>query len=275
MPRNPKIKFDTTKIYFGKPYTIDLDDSVGSITVYSPTIGDIIEMGEERFFQTLNIFITNTTQYRLDLWDAGIDWTEISDFDLFVFFYKRIDPEPAKLLFGDLDFSKFEIMYKKIDNEETESEDIEESKGEVALYDRENKIEINYNVYNHISQYLQNVFGIFPEEKITKSQHLKQMYIEKDRRERKNKEWKEEHNKEEARPTLQSTISACVNHPGFKYKLKELEEVGVAEFYDSVRRLMTYEQSTALMKGMYSGFVDGSKIKPKDYDFMRDMYDNK
>ena len=70
---------------------------------------------------------------------------------------------------------------------------------------------------------------------------------------------------------MKSIISAMVNHPGFKYKLKELKEVGVAEFYDSARRLPVYEQSTALLKGMFSGFVDGSKIKPEEYNFMRDI----
>lgn len=70
---------------------------------------------------------------------------------------------------------------------------------------------------------------------------------------------------------MKTIVSSLVNHPGFKYKLKELKEVGVAEFYDSVKRLQIYEQSTALMKGMYSGFIDGSKIKPEDYNFMREI----
>ena len=70
---------------------------------------------------------------------------------------------------------------------------------------------------------------------------------------------------------MKSIISSLINHPGFKYKLKELKEVGVAEFYDYVKRLQVYEQSTALMKGMYSGFVDSSKLKPDDYNFMREI----
>jgi hypothetical protein len=69
---------------------------------------------------------------------------------------------------------------------------------------------------------------------------------------------------------MRSIISACVNHPGFKYKLDELKQVGVCEFYDSVKRLQVYEASTALLKGMYSGMIDSSKINPDEYNFMRD-----
>jgi len=43
---------------------------------------------------------------------------------------------------------------------------------------------------------------------------------------------------------------------------------------DSVQRLQVYESSTAVMKGMYSGFVDGSKIKPENYNWMRSLNNN-
>jgi len=40
---------------------------------------------------------------------------------------------------------------------------------------------------------------------------------------------------------------------------------------DSVQRLQIYESSTALMKGMYSGFLDTSKINKEELNFMRDI----
>jgi hypothetical protein len=70
-------------------------------------------------------------------------------------------------------------------------------------------------------------------------------------------------------------ISACINHPGFKYKLKELKEVGIVEFMDSVQRLQVYESTKSLMSGMYSGFADMSKVDKKLFNFMRDLDDAK
>jgi len=60
----------------------------------------------------------------------GIDWNIWSDFMLFVMLYKNIDPEVSKLMFGDLDFSKFEPLMKKTD---PDSED----DGELILWDEE------------------------------------------------------------------------------------------------------------------------------------------
>lgn len=264
MPRNPKIEFDELQMYFGEPYVIDVEDAVGSITVYSPTIGDILLMGEKKFYQGLNIFICNTTQYRMILWDMGIDWNTFPDFHLFIMFSGQIDKDVANLLFK-MDFSNFEPLKKYKD------ETMDEESVEWVLYDRENEIEINENVYFHFSQYLRSVFGINPEEKFTDNQILKQWYVDKDKRELERNKKLEKQGKTKKTSSMKSIISSLINHPGFKYKLRELKEVGVAEFYDSVRRLQIYEQSTALMKGMYSGFIDGSKIKPEDYNFMRDV----
>lgn len=257
--RNPKIEFDQLQMYFGEPYLIDLEDTDGTITIYQPTIGDIISIGEKKFYQTLNIFITNTTAHRLELWENNprIDWNEISDFELFCMFYKSIDFEVSKIMFKDINFLNFEIVKKELDE-----------KSSLILYDFDSKIEINESVYHHISQYLRNVFNTFPEEKITTDRIMKKWFIEKDKRQLAIDKQKAEKGKLETQ-TIQPLISACLNHPGFKYKLHELKEVGICEFYDSVKRLQVYENTTALMKGMYSGMIDGKKINADDYNFMK------
>lgn len=269
MPRNPKIEFDELRMYFGEPYVIDVEDAEGIVTVYSPTIGDIISMGENKFYQGLNIFICNTTSYRMILWDMGIDWNTFPDFHLFIMLYNQIDPDVGQLLFK-MDFSKF-VPFKKPKISEDEVDENNDEQFEIVLYNHEDGIEINETVYFHFSQYLREIFGIEPEEKITADNTLKSWYITKDRRAAENSKKLEEKGKEKKSHSMKAIVSSFINHPGTKYKLSELKEVGVAEFYDSVRRLQVYEQSTALMKGMYSGFVDSSKIKSEDYNFMRDI----
>lgn len=245
-------------MYFGEPYKIPtLNDK--TITLLQPTIGDIIHVGESKFYTTLNIFITNTTSYRLPLWEAGIDWNEFSDYNLFLMLYKSIDQEIADLLFENVNFSNYQLMNYSLNDDE-----------KIVLYDPESEIIIDEEVYLHFSQYFREVFNIFPEEKVTKDKTLKQWFIDKDRRELDRKKQKEAKG-DVAVTSIQAVISSCVNHPGFKYKLQELRQVGVCEFYDSVKRLQIYEHTTALMKGMYSGFIDSSNIKPESYNFMKEF----
>lgn len=254
-PNYPKIEFNRLKMYFGDDYIINLDGLRGTIVIHQPTIGDLAEIGEDKFFQTLSVFINNTTSSRAMLWDAGIDWNEITDFDLFCITYRTIDPDVSKLIFGDLDWSKFNIY--TFENED---------KAEIRLLNKEDDIEINEDVYQYIHQYLQSVFQMYPEEELTNDKMLKKWWVDKDKREigRRAKEQDKKNTH-----SLQSMISSFINHPGTSYKLRELKEVGVCEFYDSIARLRIYEHTTATLKGMFSGFVDGSKIKPEDYDFMK------
>lgn len=243
-------------MYFGDPYVIDVEDAEGSLTIYQPTIGDIVRLGEKKFYSTLSIFITNTTTYRLPLWESGLDWNVVSDFQLFTMLYKSIDPEAEKLILGDVDITEFGLFQK--------------NESEVILYNPSLNIEINENVYNHMAMYLRTVFSMLPEEKYTDDPILKQWYINKDKRDKEIGEIKEERG-EAKEASIVALISSCVNHPGFKYNLQELRDIGVCQFYDSVKRLQIYENTTSLLKGMYSGMIDGSKIKPDDYNFMKDI----
>lgn len=256
----PTIVFDELQMYFGEPYVVDCEEAVGSLTIYTPSIGDIVKVGQNNFFETLSVFVTNPTQNRLPLWEAGIDWNTLSDFQLFCILYKTINPQISQLLFGDLDWSDFELYTKRYSDDENAEE-------EIVLASKHQQIEINENVYNHIHQYLQTMFNIHPEDELTDGRTMKELWIHKDKIARDQKARKG--NKDEQ--SLKSLISACVNHPGFKYKLNELREVSVAEFYDSVARLQIYETSTACLKGLYSGFVDGSKIDPENYNIFKNM----
>ena len=254
--RYPQIDFDMLQIYCGVPHTVDVPTANGTIDIILPTVGDIVRVGQKRFYETLNIFITNTTSYRLLLWKQGIDWKTLSDFELFCMLYQGIDDEIAGMLFKDIKFSDFTLYSKKIGEDET-----------VVLYNQETDVEINEEVYQNIAQYLRIAFNTHPEEKITKDEGLKRGYIRKDESALKQAELSKDNNDS----SLQPLISACVNHPGFKYNLKEVMDISICEFYDSVKRLQVYENSTALMKGMYSGMIDGSKINPDSYNFMKSI----
>lgn len=257
--RNPIIEFDKLQLYFGEPYVIDIPNADGKITLIQPTIGDVIELHEKRYYMTLNSFTANTTSFRLQLWEKNMDWNEMSDFDLFTMLITTAEKEIYQTFLPDIDFSKFGLFQKQIPNTDEKVK---------VLYDVENKIEINEEVYFHLSQYLRNVFNIFPEEKITKDKILKKWYINKDRRELANREAKKNKGEEEDSGLL-PLISACCNHPGFKYKSSELKELGMYQFYDSVKRLQIYESTTALNHGMYSGFCDTKGIPQENFNFMR------
>lgn len=258
-----KFEFDPLQMYFGEPYVIP-SEVANDITIYEPTIGDILTFGEKKFYSSLNVFVTNPTSNRVMLWDNGLDWNKLSDFDLFLLLYKSLKEDSTRLLFGDIDFQKFQLC-KTTSEGETE-EDVE---GSYILYNQEQNYLIDEKVYNTMSAYLRTMFNIFPKVEKAKGKTTKEWMIMEDRQEM-------ERNKDkEYKSNLLPLISSCVNHPGFKYKTSELKEVHIMEFMDSVQRLQVYESTTALLQGRFSGMIDTSKIDDKEFNFMRDIYATK
>ena len=254
---SPEFKFDRLKMYFGEPYVIETETC--ELQINQPTIGDILEFGEKEFYSMLNTFVANTTSYRLQLWDMGVDWNKISDYELFCMLIKGLDKTATYLLFGDLDFQSFDLFTKKIDDTEV-----------LTLYSRDENIEINEETYRCISEYLRLMFNIYPKVEKAKGKATKEAIIDE---ERMNLELEMKKNNK-SKSILLPLVSSCINHPGFKYKLNELREIGIVQFMDSVQRLQIYESTVALNSGMYSGMCDLSKVDKKLFNFMRDIDDN-
>ena len=245
-------EFDLLKMYFGEPYYIDCDGR--KIKITQPSIGNIMDYGEKEFYSMLHVFISNPTAYRLQLWNMGIDWNKISDYTLFCMLIKGLNVESTRLLFGDLDFRLFELHEKVVDDVEV-----------ITLYNESQNIEIDEITYKHIAEYLRKMFNIYPKVEKAKNKATKEAMI-----------WEDELNlanskKESNKSTLLPLVSACVNHPGFKYKLEDLKTMGIVQFMDSVQRLQIYESTTALMKGLYSGMVDAKGLDKDALNFMRSI----
>ena len=244
-------------MYFGDDYV-----TKNGITIREPKIGEILEFGEKPFYQNLNIFICNPTQYRLPLWKENIDWCKTSDYELFVMLFGGIDPEASKFIFPGINFSSFKIGTLKPESKDEENEEQEPA---TVLYSEENQIFIMENDYLEISSYLRTLFGINPKVEKAKGMATKEALIWEDEEKAKKPERGSD-------STLFPMISACVNHPGFKYKLQELRDVGIYEFMDTVNRLQVYENTRAMLAGSLSGFADMSKVPKEQFNFMRDIY---
>lgn len=260
-------KIDQGYLYFNDEFQI-----TDKIIIHKPSVVDIFKYkegqpdgGESGFYFMLYVFVGNTTYFKIALWDNGIDWNKITDFEMFSSMVVGLKPESTSILFGDLDFSSLKPypIEVQVVNEETGELENKES---FVLYDPVNDVEITELTYFKIRNYLRYMFGIFPKvETGIKGKRMKEEIIRYDRMKAK----KDSENSSGS--FLFPLVSTCLNHPGFKYRKDELNKVGIVEFMDSVERIQIIAQATATLQGMMSGFVDGSKIKPEQYNFMKEI----
>lgn len=283
------LNVDPLKLYFGGQYPID-----ENFVIHQPTIGEIMEYGENDFYQMLYVFIGNTTMRKLQLWDLGVSWTAISDYELFCTLVQVYPVEKTKILFGDsIDFTKFKMYGIEHTNEqnaefEKQYEKFDQDGNPVKLnvnqkrrktfakfqfdntfYNAQDRIELSAKTYHKMIDVLRTMFGIFPKTEYVNGRSSKQLLILEQRNLIKAQE-----KKNQGKPpssTLLPLISACVNHPGFKYNLQEVRDCPIAFFMDACKRLEVYENTRSLLAGAYSGFADMSKVPKEEFDFMREI----
>lgn len=217
-------------------------------------------MGESKFYSGLHPFLYNSTSIRVMLWDLPerIDWCKVKDIEVFSMLKSipNVDFSAIHLLFPDYRIERMKLKhYQEKDSDEFH----------LCLYDEENNFLLRENDYMEIAEYIRTLLNFHPKVEKAKGKTAKQWMIDEDKMNMAQQQNEESSN-------LLPLISACINHPGFKYKLQELRNVGIYEFMDSVQRLQIYESTHALLSGSYSGFCDLKGVPKDQFNFMREIH---
>nr|DAZ07517.1 MAG TPA: hypothetical protein [Caudoviricetes sp.] len=252
--KKPEYHFDKLKMYFGEDYTIN------NITISIPTIGEILEVGESKFYQSLSPFLNNPTSIRVFLYDTfHKDWNKTKDIEVFFIMYQLVqDKEPLKLIFKDFSFDDFVLISAKRDVLDKEYDHL-------ALFNEEKNILIYDDDYLEIAEYIRTMMNIHPKTEKAKGKTTKHWMLQEDRMKA------QQNNDKKDSSTLLPLVSACINHPGFKYKLEDLKQVNICQFMDSVQRIQKYEQGIAALHGIYGGMVSAKDIPNDLINFMGDL----
>ena len=237
---------DELQLYIGDDYVIN-----DKIRVLQPTIRQIAEFGEKEFFSVVHTVTAIPSDMKSQLFDVGIDWMEIQDFDLFCMLSQTLTPDKTKLLFGDLDFTKL----KPYNHPHIE--------GEVVLADKETGVLIDKLIYMRITSYLRKAFNITPKVEKAANKITKQILIEEDRKKielNKNKPFKS---------FLLPLISAVKVRQG--YTKDYVLNMGYFEFMDDIARLQIIHNADHLLSGVYAGTIDMKKIDKKSLNWMCEL----
>lgn len=240
------IEVDAVQLYFGEPLKINK-----YITVYSPTVGDLIKTGESNYFSTLHILTAIPSDMKASLWDMGICWMDISDFDFFCLLTRSLKKENTFVFLGDLDLSEFEF--------DSENDFLYKIMPDGTF------LTINDEIYQAIVTALRTIHGIVPKPEKVKSDSMKELMVQL------NREDIEKAKREKKTSTILPLISSMLNSPGFKYDMFTIKKIPYYAFMDSVKRIPVISNAMAMLQGIYGGWVDTSKLDKNALDWMRDL----
>ena len=147
---------DELKLYRGEDYII-----TDYIRIHQPTLNEICDYGEKEYFSMVHTLTATPQNLKFQLWDMGIDYTEITPYELFYsILYKMFSQEQTSILFGDLDLTKFEVFQNKKSG---------------LVFMKQEDIIIDEYVYNLIMNYLRGVHNIKKDEWMPMNNSTKMM----------------------------------------------------------------------------------------------------
>ena len=93
-----------------------------SISIVIPKVGEIID-DEDTYYNLVSILTAMPIDFMVLLDDAGIDFTAINAYQMFLMLFNTIKETDTHMLFGNLDLKSFEMA-------------VSEQNGQIVLLDR-------------------------------------------------------------------------------------------------------------------------------------------
>lgn len=243
---------DELKLYLGSEIKI-----ANGITLCQPTIGDIATYNESEYFSMAQTLCATPSSMKVMLDDMKLNYMEIDDFQLFILLcsLQAFPPDKTKPLLGDLDLTKFKP------HPYGETQEVALFNGE---YDKDGKpIVITSIVYEILMTYIRKMHGFKKQVELAKNEITRKILIDEDRKAaRRNKD-------KPYKSLLVPLISALQGRQG--YTRDYICNMGLYEFMNQINRVQIIVQADAALGGMYSGFVDTSKMDKTVLDWMRDI----
>lgn len=250
------IENDELRLYRGEDFIVS-----PHIRIHQPTLNEICDYGEKEYYSMICQLTATPQNLKFQLWDIGIDYTQVTAFQLFYsLFYKLYPPEKTSILFGNLDFTKFEVLQRKDD-------------ASIFLYQaivtddhHTEPLIIDEYTYNVITDYIRNVHFIEKDERLPVNEATKLALIEDDRDAWQNSQSQPGHSQ------LKNLVSSMVNSEGFKYNHSQVWDMKINAFMDSVKRISKIQNAALLLQSGYSGFgVNLKEIDNKQLNWLGEL----
>ena len=272
---------DDLKIYRGSDIRI-----TDKIIVTQPTIDQIIEFGEKRYFQTVYTLTGVGADFKWQLWDYhNKDYTEVDDFELFKMMiyqglssnkkiYQALKDNPKQYEeyinkmtdedWEELLFNPVSLILKDIDFADFEEYDSDKNH-ETILYDKEHDITIDRYVYARMVDAVRKIHGLKRNNQVPANEITKMFLIDEAREDYQNA------SKKEHKSVLKPLISSLMAKTGQLGKNSPIFDCGVSMFFDALKRANKIQDAELLLQGAYSGFASLKGVDKDRLDWTGDI----
>lgn len=219
-------------------------DILPNLSVRIPTVGEVLD-DEDKYYGIVSSLTATPFQYMVQLDDMGIDYTKVTDYELFKMLFPMYAKSDMSIIFGELDASDFGIYISKHD-------------GSHVIYSPRNDILIDEPVYNELADAIRKINSFEKVKSKPGNESARKYLLEKERKKQKLNA------KKPHEPYLEKLVTALVNTCEFPYDYDECMNLSIYRFNQSFRQIQQKITFDNTMIGVYAGTVDTSKMSNKE-----------
>lgn len=219
-----------------------------SIRIIIPTVGEIID-DEDDYYGLVSALTAMPIDMLVQLEDAGIDFTKINEYELFLLLFPVIKSQDTSLIFGGIDLSRFEIA-------------VNEQNSNIVLLDEERNIKIDRVIHSQIAGVLRKIHHLERNNRKPANEEAKQFMLERARAKQRRRKNRQEDSQ------LEPLIIAMVNAEQYKYDFEGTRELSIYQFNESVRQVIKKVDYNNRMYGVYAGTVNARDLSQDDLNWL-------
>lgn len=219
-----------------------------SIRIIIPTVGEIID-DEDNYYGLVSALTAMPIDMLVQLEDAGIDFTKINEYELFLLLFPVIKSQDTSLIFGGIDLSRFEIA-------------VNEQNGNIVLLGEERNIKIDRVIHSQIAGVLRKIHHLERNNRKPANEEAKQFMLERARAKQRRRKNRQEDSQ------LEPLIIAMVNAEQYKYDFEGTRELSIYQFNESVRQVIKKVDYNNRMYGVYAGTVNAKDLSQDDLNWL-------
>ena len=210
------------------------------IELIHPTVKHVFENGGEKYLAQVASFVATPTDLMVELDDFGVNFEEITEWQLFIMRFPTFKDTAIKDLIKGLDLNEAEPMINET--------------GEIVVFDPVTLAILDEAHFRILCEYLRKIHGLQRNVEVFGNDFTRKMVIDIERETRKHKAYKPHE------PFLENYVSGLINCSESKYDYHNIWDVPFFVFMDAVKRVQKVMEFKGLMSGMCSGMIDMKKI---------------
>lgn len=214
------------------------------LSIRIPTVGEVLN-NETAYYSIVSALTASPFDYMVPLDDMGMDFTQVTDYELFLLLFPMCAKSDLSILFGDFDASGFQAYQEKGSQRK-------------FLYSPGSQMTIDEPAYQSLADALRKMNLLEKNAARPGNASAKKYLLERERKKLRRSA------KKAQGQNLESLVVALVNTSEFPYNYDSCMDLSIYRFNLSVRQIQKKIAFDNTMIGIYAGSVDTSKLTDKD-----------